>query len=571
MNPQRIGVYVCWCGSNIAKIVDVEKVARVMARIPGVEVSREYKYMCSDPGQELIMKDIKELGLDRLVVASCSPRMHEPTFRKTLKLAGLNPYMLEMANIREHVSWVHENQELATAKAINLTRAAVHRVMVHAPLVQHEVPVNRATMVLGGGITGMTAALRIAGQGRKVYLVERSDELGGRAIGVGRAGPHMNSVAALLDNLTTRVNDSAYIDVLTGTVVGEVSGFVGNFLVRLANGTRELTVGAIVVATGTQPFDAKKLHRSGYGRFPNVVTSTQFEEMAASGRFTTESGKAPRRVAIIHCVGSRDSETHSYCSRTCCMDALRFSNILRDALPDAAIYQAYSDMRAFGRDAEEFYARTAERDVTFLLFDKLLPPTVSEAPAGDPYPLLVTMDEIATGIAIEVPADLVVLMVAREACSDAKDVAKLVSISVDKDGFFIEKHPKLDPAATTTDGIYIAGSCQGPKDIPDCMSQAGATAARVLAAITMGKVKVPATTATVNEDLCVGCQTCISVCPYGAVIYLDKHRVSRVEEVICKGCGTCAAACPAGTISPRHFTDNQVLQQLEGLLAAEEG
>ena len=571
MEPKRIGVYVCWCGSNIAKIVDVGKVAEVMGRIPGVKVARDYKYMCSDPGQELIMKDIKELQLDRIVVASCSPRMHEPTFRKALTLAGLNPYMLEMANIREHVSWVHEDKELSTAKAIDLTRAAVHRVMVHEKLVQHEVPVDPATLVLGGGITGMTAALRIAGKGRKVYLVDRENELGGGAKGVGLAGPHMFSVVKLLETLVSRIGQTEQIEVLAGNTVAEISGFVGNFEVRLAKGEREFTVGNIVVATGTQAFDARKLSRSGQGRLANVVTSVEFEEMAATGRYATADGAMPRSVAIIHCAGSRDSEAHSYCSRTCCMDALKFANMLRDSLPEATIYQAYSDMRAFGRDAEEFYAKTAEKGVTFLLFDKLLPPTVAGAPAGDTHPLLMTMEEIATGVSIEVPADLVILMVAAEARDDSAEVAKLVSISGDKDGFFIEKHPKLDPAATTTDGIYIAGSCQGPKDIPDCMAQAGATAARILAAITKGKVQVSATTSTVNEDLCVGCQTCISVCPYGAVVYLEEGKVSKVEEVVCKGCGTCAAACPAAAISSHHFTDKQVLSQLEGLLAAEEG
>jgi heterodisulfide reductase subunit A2 len=571
MSAKRIGVYLCWCGSNIAKMVDVEKVAQVMDKISSVKVSRDYKYMCSDPGQELIMKDIKEHQLDRIVVSSCSPRMHEPTFRKALSLAGLNPYMLQMANIREHVSWVHEDRELATAKAINLTRAAVFRVMAHEPLKQHEVPVIPSTLVLGGGITGMTAALRIAGHGSNVYLVERASKLGGRARKTGLSGPHLTSVTELLATLKARIEATKEIEVLTRTNVAEVSGFVGNFHVRMTEGSRELTVGNIVVATGTQSFDPRKLPRTGYGKVPNVVTSTEFEGMMAKGQYNTDNGKTPRSIAIIHCVGSRDKGTHSYCSRTCCMEALKFSSVLRDALPDAAIYQAYSDMRAFGRDAEEFYAKTAEKGVTFLLFDKLLPPTVVGAPIGDTHPLLMNMEEIATGESIEVPVDLVILMVAAEARDDSKDVAKLVSISVDKDGFFIEKHPKLDPAATTTDGIFIAGNCQGPKDIPDCMAQAGATAARILSCIAKGKVQISATTATVNEELCVGCQTCINVCPYGAVIFLDEHRVSKVEEVVCKGCGTCAAACPAGAISPRHFTDKQVLSQLEGLLAAEEG
>lgn len=570
MKPTRIGVYVCWCGSNIAKMVDVEKVAETMSRIPGVVVTRDYKYMCSDPGQELIMSDIKEQKLDRIVVASCSPRMHEPTFRKALSLAGLNPYMLQMANIREHVSWVHENKELATAKAINLTRAAVFRVMVHDALARQEVPVDAATLVLGGGVTGMTAALRIAGKGRRVFLVEKEAELGGSSRGVVLAAPYMTSVVELLQDLTGRIKNNENIDVFAGTTATAVSGFIGNFKVQLSTG-REMTVGNIVVATGTQPFDARKIASSGYGRLPDVITSVEFEALAARGPIVTTNGKKPRRVAIVHCVGSRGGEGHAYCSRTCCMDALKFSNMLRDQLPDAAIYQAYSDMRAFGRDAEEFYARTADREVTFLLFDKHLPPVVEEAPAGDTHPMLLKMQEMATGVAIEVPADLIILMVAAEARDDVGDVAKLVTISVGKDGFFIEKHPKLDPAATTTDGIFIAGGCQGPKDIPDRMAQAGATAARVLATIAKGRVQVSATTATVNEDLCVGCQTCIKVCPYGAVTFIEELKVSRVEEVLCKGCGTCAAACPAGAISPRHFTDLQMLSQLEGLLAAEEG
>jgi heterodisulfide reductase subunit A len=571
--PFRIGVYVCWCGSNIAKMVDVEQVVERMSKVPGVVVARDYKYMCSDPGQELIMKDIAEQRLDRVVVSSCSPRMHETTFRKALLLAGLNPYMLEMANIREHVSWVHEDRQAATAKALALTRAAVERVMFHEELGRREVPVNPATLVIGGGITGLTAATRIAGPKRPVYLVERSSRLGGHVADVQLTWPYMLSSRQLLSPALEEVEQSPDIQVLCESQVEEISGFVGSFnvKVRMPTGIREVEVGNIVVATGLRSFNPARMERYGYGKLPNVFTSVEFEKMAREGRIQTREGAAPRSIVLVHCVGSRDDSTHRYCSRTCCQTALKFSNQLRSVLPGAALYHAYADLRAFGKDAEEFYKRTAERDVAFLLYDKLDPPRVVAARSGDGYPLVMQINERATGEALEVPADMVILMVGMEAREDAGTVAKQVSISMDKEGFFIEKHPKLDPVATTTDGVFIAGACQGPKDIPDCMAQASAAAARVLAAVRKGRVTVEATTAHIDEALCVGCQTCVRVCPYGAVIYLADKRVSLVEEIICKGCGTCASACPAGATRSKHFTDEQILSQIDGLFAAGEG
>ncbi len=291
--------------------------------------------------------------------------------------------------------------------------------------------------------------------------------------------------------------------------------------------------------------------------------------MLKKGRILTTDGKIPRHVAILHCVGSRDKDTHGYCSRTCCMTALKYANMVKTALPETQVYDLYTDQRAFGKGCEEFYAMTSRKSIMFLAFDKEDKPVVKKAPPGDDCDMLVEMNEILSGEAIEVPADLVILMVGTEAHPDAKDISHYVGISMCGNDFFIEKHPKLDPVATTTEGVYIAGTCQGPKDIPDAISQARAAAARILAVISQGDVEVEVTTATVDEDLCCGCQFCINVCPYGAVSFDVEKGVSVVNEVLCKGCGTCGSTCPSGAIRSRHFTDRQILSQIEGLMAME--
>ncbi|MCK4701505.1 MAG: CoB--CoM heterodisulfide reductase iron-sulfur subunit A family protein, partial [Bacteroidales bacterium] len=534
MEEPRIGVYVCWCGTNIAKMVDVEHVSKELEKLPDVIISRDYKYMCSDPGQDLIFKDIKENNLNRIVVSACSPRIHELTFHKAMEKAGLNPYLFEMANIREQDSWVHTDRKEATEKAKSLILGAINKVRWHEALEKRSVDINPDTLVIGGGIAGLTAALEIADAGKKVYLVEKMDKLVGHVANIDLTFPFMNSVQQMLNPKIEKVINHPNIELFLETRIDEAFGYVGNFetTIKKENEEIQLKFGNIIVATGLKTFDPGGIENYGYGKLPDVVTSSEFERMLKEGKIQTNAGKDPRHVAIIHCVGSRNQDFHEYCSRTCCMTALKYANQLRSALPEANIYEAYADMMAFGKGCEELYLATSRKNVTFLMFDqKDNLPKIRKADSKDKYEMLIEISDKLSGETVDVPADLVILMVAQEAHENAKEVAHAVGVSMCGNAFYIEKHPKLDPVATTTDGVYVVGSCQAPKDIPDSVSQARAAAARILASISFGSVEVEVTTAVVNEDLCCGCQTCINVCPYTAISYDEEKKVSVVNEI----------------------------------------
>ncbi len=571
MEEQRIGVYVCWCGTNISLMVDVEAVSEEIAKLPDVVIAKNYKYMCSDPGQDLITNDIKEHNLNRVIVAACSPRMHELTFRRALENAGLNPYLFEMANIREQDSWVHTNREEATRKAKLLVTAAVNRVRFHEPLDKRSVEINPATLIIGGGIAGMSAALEIADAEKKVFLIEKSDSLGGNLINIDQTFPFMYDAQEILAAKIKRIQEHPHIELYLESEVKDVNGYIGNFetVVFSKDGKEtELKFGNIIVATGLKPFDPSSIQNYGYGKLPDVVTSIEFEKMLLNGEILTKEGKEPKHIAIIHCVGSRNKDYHEYCSRTCCMTALKFANQIRSELPESDIFEIYADMRSFGKGGEEFYTLSSRKHIMFLMFDQQKElPLIKKADPKDVCNMVIEMDDLLSAKSIEVPADMVILMVAMEAHENAKDVTHAVNISMCGNGFFIEKHPKLDPVATTTDGVYIAGSCQAPKDIPDSIAQARAAAARILATISCGSVEVEVTTSFVNEDVCCGCQTCIKVCPYSAISFDEEKRVSVVNEILCKGCGTCGSACPTGAIRNKHFTDEQIFSQIEGLMA----
>ena len=572
MEKPRIGVYVCWCGTNIAKMVDVEKVAEEIGKMPNVVVSKNYKYMCSDPGQDLIIKDIKENNLNRVVVAACSPRIHELTFRKALENAGLNPYLFQMANIREHVSWVHMDREVATKKAKSLITAAVRRVNFHEELQKRTVEVDPATLVIGGGITGISAALEIANSGRQVYLIEKKSNLGGMVSNLDLLYPYMDSAQNLINPKIKLVKNHPFVKVFLNTEINQVFGYVGNFSTKFKHLGEdiELKFGNIIVATGLRAYSPESIHAYGYGEFDNVITSLDLEKMLREGDVKMKNGNKPKNIAIIHCVGSRNSRFKEYCSRTCCMTAIKFSNQLRSAMPNSNIYEMYADMRSFGKDCEEMYAETSKKNIMFLMFDQQNDmPQIRKAHNGDGCDMLIEFEDRLSGEVVEVPADLVVLMLGMEAHKEAKKVAHAVGVSMCGNDFYIEKHLKLDPVATTTEGVYIAGTCQGPKDIPDSVSQARAAAARVLATINRGNVEVEVTTANVNEEICCGCQTCMVVCPYSAISYNEEKNVSEVNEILCKGCGTCGSACPTGAIKSKHFTNQQILSQIEGLMFME--
>ena len=644
----RIGVFICHCGTNIAGVVDVEEVAGFARGLPSVVVARDYKYMCSDPGQNLIKDDIRELGLDRVVVASCSPRMHEPTFRRACQAAGLNPYLFAMANIREHCSWVHDHGAEATEKAKALVRAAVGRAYYQEPLQTHGVPVNPNVLVVGGGIAGIQAALEIADADHQVYLVEKEPSIGGHMAQFDKTFPTLDCAACILTPKMVSVGQHPFIKLMTYSEVVEVSGFVGNYKAQIRRKARyvdedkctacgicqtkcpwktdsefdmglgkrkaiyapfpqavplvpvidrelcvyfrkgtcqvcvkfceanavdfeqtdrieEIEVGSVIVATGFQAFDAKRIPYYGYGLYPNVYTGLEVERLLnasgpTGGDLVMRDGRRPERVGIIHCVGSRDENTNVYCSRVCCMYSLKLAHLIQERT-SAEVYNFYIDMRTAGKGFEEFYKRVAEEGAHFIRGK------VADVYPGEDGELLVQAENTLLAQVVKIPVDMVVLATGLEPRADAEEVARLFKISRSADGFFLEKHPKLDPVATTTDGVFVVGACQGPKDIPDTVAQASAAAARALAMISKGEVVPEAATATVDERLCLGCGRCEEICEFGAprVSLKDGVPVSSVNEAMCKGCGTCSVVCPTGAISVRHFTREEILAEVEAL------
>lgn len=562
------------CGTNIAKIVDVEAVAKFVSGIPNVVLAKTYKYMCSNPGQEMISLDIRENRLNRVVVAACSPNMHERTFRNSLRSAGLNQYLLEMANIREQCSWVHKDPVEATEKAKALIYAAICRVALHEELESMSVNMCSNVLVIGGGIAGMTAALELADAGNIVYLVEKDDHLGGNLARIDLTAPYLYSARDLLTERITRIMSHKKVQVFFESKVTDLTGFIGNFRakVQMLNGKSgkinqpaEMEVGNIIVCTGFKEFDASRIVHYGYGKLPNVITSFELEKMIRAGRIETKEGKIPKYIAIIHCVGSRSQEFHTYCSRVCCMTALKYAHEIKSANPECYVSDIYIDMHAFGKGHEDFYRRSSEAKTLFLMYEKEDRPVIHKAEPKDDCGMLIEVNEKLSGELIEIPADLVILMIGMEAREDSHEIARIVNISQDKDGWFIESHPKLEPVATTTDGIFIAGTCVAPKDIPDSVAQARAAAARILARISKGKIEVDALFSIVNEDLCSGCRLCNQLCPYSAIEFNEEKKRSQIISALCKGCGVCVAACPSSAIKGRHFTDQQVLAQVDGL------
>lgn len=651
---ERVGVYVCHCGSNIAGKVDVEGVSRWAADLEGVAVSREYKFMCSSLGQELIEDDIANEGLTRVVVAACSPHLHEKTFRKACSNAGLNPYLCQMASIREQVSWVTEDKEVASQKAKAMIAAAVRRVQLHEELVPNEVPVNPNTLVVGAGIAGIQAALELAEAGHPVYLVEREPSIGGHMAQFDKTFPTLDCAACILTPKMSDAGTHPNINMLTYSEVEEISGFVGNFHARIRKKARyvteedctgcgiciekcpkkvvdedfevgvgyrkaiyrpfpqavpkfpvidtasciyfergtckacekfcptgainfeqqdtyiDLDVGNVILATGYDLFDARRIPQYGYARLANVFTSLEFERLCnaagpTDGKIILRDGVTePKSVAIIHCVGSRDKRHNPHCSAICCMSALKFGHLVMEKT-NAEVYSFYIDMRPLHKGYEEFYDRLLEEGMHFIR-GRVAEVTDAARQPGEEGKLIVQVEDTLLGKQRRIPVDMVILMTALEPRQDAKDVALKFGISCSMAGWFTERHPKLDPVATMTDGIFIAGTCQGPKDIPDSVSQGAAASARIQGMITAGTVEIEPIVATIHEEKCSGCRICNNLCPFNAIDYLEDKGVSYINAALCKGCGTCVAACPAQAITGAHFSNEQIVAELEGLL-----
>ena len=655
---QRIGVFVCHCGSNIAATVDVSKVAEMALMEPGVVHAEDYQYMCSEAGQAKIAAAIQEKGLTGIVVCSCSPRMHEATFRKAAERAGLNPYMVEIANIREHCSWIHKDMEEATKKAVILMRAAVAKVNLNTPLQAGESRVTKRALVIGGGIAGIQTALDIADAGYEVDIVEKTPSIGGRMSQLDKTFPTLDCSACILTPKMVEASAHEKINIYTYSEVEKVSGFVGDFTVDIRKKARSVDMnkctgcgvcqekcpskkapsefnrglntrsaiytpfaqaipnvpvidreacikfktgkcgicskvcqagaidyeqkdeiitekyGAIVVATGFDTINLDKYDEYAYSQSKDVITSLELERVMNAAGPThghlerLSDGKAPKEIVFIQCVGSRCSDDRGkpYCSKICCMYTAKHAMLIRDKYPDTDVYVFYIDVRTPGKNFDEFYRRAVEEYGVHYI--KGMVGKVS--PEGGK--LKVQASDLLDGKQLHIDADLVVLAAAIEPDKSARSLATMLTASMDTNDFFTEAHPKLRPVESPTAGVFLSGACQGPKDIPETVSQAGAAASKVIGLLCKDKLTGNPCVAHSDEMMCNGCSTCERVCPYGAITYQDKEfrmpdrttkvrRIAVVNEAVCQGCGACTVACMSGAMDLRGFTNKQIMAE----------
>ena len=658
---QRIGVFVCWCGSNIAATVDVERVVAEAKVQPNVVFAQDYQYMCSEAGQGIIRNAIAEHKLTGIVVCSCSPRMHENTFRKAAERAGLNPYMVEIANIREHCSWIHKDKEEGTEKACVLMRAAVAKVLLNAPLKAGESKVTKRALVIGGGIAGIQTALDIADAGFEVDIVEKRATIGGRMAQLDKTFPTLDCSACILTPKMVEAAANEKVKLYTYSEVESVGGFVGNFHVKIRKKARfvkedictgcgacmakcpskkglnefnmnlnnrpaiyipfaqaipnvavidpeqciklktgkcglcekvctagaidytqkdeiiEEEYGAIVMATGFQPIDASKFDEYSYSTCPDVVTSLELERLMnaagpTGGVLLKPSDKThPKSITFIQCVGSRDVSGRGkcYCSKICCMYTAKHAMLIRDKYPDVEVHVFYIDVRTPGKNFDEFYRRAVEQyDVDYIKGQ------VGKVYEEDGHLVVQGVDLIANEQII-LNTDMVVLATAIEPDPTARKVASMLTASIDTNDFITEAHPKLRPVESPTAGIFLSGVCQGPKDIPETVSQAGAAAAKVIGLLAKDKLLTNPCVSHSNELLCNGCSCCEKVCPYGAIGYEDKlindhgvretRRVCVVNEALCQGCGACTVVCPSGAMDLKGFSNKQIMAEVDAI------
>jgi len=657
----KIGVFICHCGTNIASALDVYRVVEAARAIPGVSYAAEYKYMCSEPGQQLMLDAIREHGLKRIVIAACSPRMHETTFRKMLKKSSVNEYLLEIANIREQDSWVHTDFDKATEKAIDLVRMAAFKAGKNEPLHASTIPITKRALVVGGGIAGIQAALDIADAGHEVTLLEREPSIGGHMVMLDKTFPTLDCSACISTPKMVDVSAHENITLMSSCEIEDVQGYIGNFTVtvrekakyvnhdictgcgaceekcpvkvssgfnrglakrpaiyklfpqavpakpvidkdsclKLKNGKcglcekvcplgcidyndedrlKELSFGAIVVSTGYRPAEWQSMYDEyGAGRFPDVIDGLQFERLVnASG--PTEGhierpsdGKAPKTVVIIKCVGSRDPKKgRPYCSRACCMYAAKHAHQILEKLPDCRVFIFYIDVRAPGKGYEEFYDRTRKDGAVYVRG------RVSRIYREGDH-LVCQGEDSLLGKQVRVSADLIVLETAMEPAEGSGELLGLLGCAGDEDGWAREAHPKLRPVETQAGGVFLAGVCQGPKDIPDTVAQASAAAAKVIGLLNKDEMETSPMIASVAEDKCSGCGACEPICPYKAITLemlpdrepgSDKkieRLVARVNAGLCLGCGACTVACRTGAIDLLGFRNNQILQEVDAL------
>ncbi len=558
MGRVRIGVFVCHCGSNIGGVVRVPEVVEYASTLPLVRHAEDNLYTCSDAGLSAIRQAVEDHGLDRVVVASCTPRTHEELFRRTCEEAGVNRYLFEFVNLREHDSWIHQSEpDAATAKAKDLVRLGAAKAARLEPLTRTRATVRPSCLVIGGGPAGLAAAGSLARQGFCVHLVERTGRLGGLAAGLWRLLPGDRAAADLVATLAAEVEGRDGVHVHLESTVEDVSGFIGAFSARLATprGPEKLEVGTVIVATGARELEPRRLYRRG--ELEGVLTQLELERVLAAG----DTGLGD--VVFVNCAGARGPD-RTYCGRLCCAIAIKNARYLRELAPGARVTVLQRDVMAFGAEFETEYRRAREAGVRFVRYTPDRPPEV----VGEGRVRGVRVLHQLLGEEVTLPARTVVLTTPLVPHAEASDLSRMLKVPLDRDGFFLEAHVKLRPVEFATDGVFVAGAARFPADIREAVAQGKAAAAKAAAPMAAGEVAVEATTAGCDPRLCSGCGRCEAVCPFSAVEVGPDERgavVSAVNAVMCKGCGACAAACPCGAIQQRGFTDHQLLAMTEAL------
>ncbi len=555
---RKIGVYICECGPNIAEKVDIAKVIEAVSSLNDVSVVERYKLLCSEDGKRFLVDQIKKHGLTHLVVAACSPREHQKTFMEVCENAGINPYLFQLANIREQCAWITDDKEKATKKAIRLTRAAIGRASIHVPLEKKQIECSPDILVIGGGISGIEASLQLVSPDRKIYLVEKTSSLGGLVTNFEKTFPDMQSSSKIIQQKIENVNDNKNIEVFIDSEVIEILGFFGNFEVKVKKKGEEndivgFDVGAVVLATGCTLFDPKGKPQYGYGKLDNVITALDFEKMNLSGKIVLKDGKIPQSAAVVYCVG-RDEKC--YCSEICCMYSIKFVRYLRDKIPNIEVSNFYSDMCIPGKSHQKFYEQTQGNNTYFI--------RATDIEITKKLEKLNIEYKDEKGGKNNLIVDMVILSPALEPTSDTSRLAEFINVSQGDGGFFTEEHEKLGPVSTSTEGVFLAGCAQGPKSISDTIIQAEAVAGKILSSLIPGKKIEPEVRVShISESFCIGCKTCLDICSFGAITFNETKKVSVVNEVICRGCGNCVAACPSGAATLKHFTFKQIYQELK--------
>jgi heterodisulfide reductase subunit A len=560
----KIGVVVCHCGANIGRVVDIPALVEYSSTLEGVSWAGENLFACSTENAQQIADAIKEKGLNRVVLAACTPRTHEPLFRDTCREAGINQYFFEMANIREHCSWVHsKDKQAATQKAKDIVRMAVARAAHLEPLQEFELPVNKAALVVGGGLAGMTSALSMAEQGFEVSLVEKDADLGGMARRISYTLEGMD-VQEHLNSLVRKIYQHPLIRVSHNATITDVSGYVGNFVTTVSSEgqVKEIPHGIAILATGAQEYKPTEYL---YGQDDRVITQLELEGEIANGN---EKVTDAQSLVMIQCVGCRQ-EDKNYCSRVCCGQAVKNALKLKELNSEMDIHVLFRDMRTYGFK-EDYYREAAEKDIKFIRFDPENKPEVTTGKEDGRDVLKITVPDPVLGQKLELSADLLTLSAAVDPAESAKEIASLFKVSFNPDGFFQEAHVKLRPVDFAADGVFLCGSAQYPKHISETISQAYGAAGRAISILAGDSVTASGAVCDVDENNCIACGACITACTYDAITFVDtpKGKKARVEAILCKGDGLCNAKCPTKAIYLKHYTDDEIFAQIDQAIPA---